>query len=412
MSRMFMGSTRIHSLLPGILISGAMISGAMMLGVTVAPALAADAATASAPAVRAPTVSVVTSASREIVATSIVSGTLVAREEVLVAPEIEGLAIVELLAEEGDRVAAGQVLARLSRSALDVQLTQNSAALARNEAAIAQARAAIADAEANRVQTANALTRTRTLRTSGFTSDQQFDLSTAAARSAEAKVQSAREGLAVALAEKTSTEASRKELDLKLSRTEIKAPRAGIISRRTAKVGAGASMTMEPLFRIIADGAVELEAEIAEVELYRMKVGQPVQVTPAGSDKAIAGEIRLVSPEVDKTARLGKIRVQMAGSAGLAVGSFARGVVETGRRKGVTVPVQALTYRRSGPIVQMVQENRIISKPVTTGLVGDGFAEIISGLEADQMVVARAGTFLRDGDIITPVTLKAEEPTR
>jgi HlyD family secretion protein len=381
---------------------------ALIFGLMGSPALAADASTTAAPAVKAPTVSVVTSTAREIVATSIVSGTLVAREEVMVAPEVEGLAIVELLAEEGDKVAAGQVLARLSRSALDVQLGQNTAALARNEAAIAQARAAIADAEANRVQTANAFTRTKTLRTSGFSSDQQFDLSNAAARSAEAKVQSAKEGLAVALAEKTSTEASRKDIDLKLSRTEIKAPKAGIISRRTARVGAGASMTMDPLFRIIAEGAVELEAEIAEVELYRMKAGQPVQVTPAGADKPVAGEIRLVSPEVDKAARLGKIRIKLAESAGLAVGSFARGVVETGRRTGVTVPVQALTYRRSGPIVQVVKDNRIISQPVTTGLVGDGFAEIVSGLEANQMVVARAGTFLRDGDIITPVPLKAE----
>ncbi len=347
----------------------------------------------------------VTSAKRdEIVQSVVVSGSMIARDEVLVTPEVDGFVITELLAEEGDKVAAGQVLARLSRTTLEVQRAQNEAQTAKAQAAIDQAKAQIVEAEANLVQANNAFDRTKALRDSGNASLETFDQRAAVARGSQARLNSAKQALAMAQADLALSQAQGRDIEVKLARTEIKAPKAGIVSRRNARLGAMAAMAAaEPLFRIVADGAIELEADVAEVELPNLKLGQAVAVTPAGSDKPLAGTIRLISPEVDRASRLGKLRIALTGNPPVAVGSFARGVIETGRKTSIVLPLSAITYARGGAMVQAVKDGRVTTKKVTLGLIGGGRAEIASGLAEGESVVARAGTFVRDGDLITPI---------
>jgi HlyD family secretion protein len=364
-----------------------------------APASAATSQQASA----GPAITVTSAKRDEIVQSVVVSGSMIAREEALVSPEIDGYVITELLAEEGDRVAAGQVLARLSRTLLEVQRTQNEAQTAKAEAAIDQARSQIAEAEANLVQANNAFERTKSLRESGNASQETFDLRAAAARAGQARLNSARHALAMAQADLELSQAQGRDIAVRLARTEIKAPKAGIISRRNAKLGAVAAMAADPLFRIVVDGAIELEAEVAEVELPNLRIGQAVAVTPAGADKALAGEIRLISPEVDKASRLGRLRISLTGNPPVAIGSFARGVIETGRKTSIVLPLSAITYARGGAMVQAVKDGKVATRKVELGLIGGGRAEIVSGLAEGESVVARAGTFVRDGDVITPV---------
>jgi HlyD family secretion protein len=386
----------------------ALVAGVLLAGSLVAPLQAqtpaAQAAATQAPAV-GPSVTVTTAKVTEIVQSVVVSGSMIARDEVLVAPEVDGQAIVELLAEEGDRVQAGQVLARLSRTMLEVQKAQNEAQIARAQAAIAQSNAQIVEADANLVAANNNFDRTKSLRSSGNVSNEIFDQRDAAARSAAARQNSARQMLAIANADLALARAQGRDIEVKLARTEIKAPKAGIVSRRNAKLGAMASMLpqTEPLFRIIEDGAIELEADVAEVELPGLKLGQAVAVTPAGSPVALAGTIRLIAPEVDKASRLGRVRVALVGNPPVSIGSFARGVIETGRKTAVTLPLSAITYARSGPTVQTVSNGKVTTKKVVLGLAGAGRAEIASGIADGETVVARAGTFVRDGDVITPI---------
>ena len=351
-----------------------------------------------------PSVTVTKAKVSEIVQSVVVSGSIIARDEVLVQPEVDGLSIVAILAEEGDRISTGQVLARLSRTTLEVQQSQNEANIARAAAGIAQASAQIAEAQANLVAATNNFDRTKALRSSGNVSNETYDQRDAVARAAEAKLNSSKQALAIATADMALAKAQGRDIEVKLGRTEIRAPQGGIVSRRSAKLGATASMAAtEPLFRIIADGAVELEAEVAEVELPGLKLGQPVAVTPAGATQALAGTIRLIAPEVDKASRLGRVRVALVGNPPVAIGSFARGVIETGRKTVVTLPLSAITYARSGATVQSVTDGKVTTKIVQLGLAGDGRAEIVSGITEGETVVARAGTFVRDGDVITPV---------
>ena len=96
--------------------------------------------------------------------TVLATGSLVAREEILVGPEVEGLRVTEVLADEGMRVKKGDVLARLVADTLDAQVAQNDAGLARATAAIAQAKSAIVQAEARLVGSQNAFERAKPLK--------------------------------------------------------------------------------------------------------------------------------------------------------------------------------------------------------------------------------------------------------
>ncbi len=368
-------------------------------------------------------VSVVPAAEEEIVETMTVTGTLVPREEILVAPEVEGLRITEVLADEGDVVVKGQVLARLSRDILDTQLLQNAASLARADSAIEQAKNQIVQAEATLTEARQALERVRALRATGNATEVQMEKAVALERAAAGRLAADQDGLRIAGADKKVSEAMRNELMVRRDKTEIKAPDAGIVSRRTARIGATASAAGEPLFRIIAKGQIELEAEIPEVQLARVTTEAPFTMV-SGPDKRITGQIRLVSPEIDKVTRLGRIRVALAADPVLRIGAFARGDIEVGRRKGVVVPRTAVVYDTEGAqvfIAQPTQEDHPASqtsqpsddtrgvpgivavRTVKTGLSSGERIQIVEGIVSGDPVIAKAGAFLRSGDKVRVV---------
>jgi len=233
--------------------------------------------------------------------TVLASGSLVAREEILVGPEVEGLRITEVLADEGMRVKKGDVLARLVADTLDAQVAQNDAAIARSSAAIAQAKASIVQAEARVVENRNALERGKPLRSAGHMTEAVFDQREQAARTADAQLEAAKDGLRLAEAEKAQVEAQRRELMWRRGRVEVTAPADGIVSRRMARVGGYAAGAAEPMFRIVAKSEVELDAEVVETLLASLKEGQKARVEVAGFG-TVEGTVRLVSPEIDKWA--------------------------------------------------------------------------------------------------------------
>jgi HlyD family secretion protein len=342
-----------------------------------------------------------------------VTGSLAPREEVLVGPEIDGLRIVELLAQEGDEVQKGQVLARLSKDLIEAQLAQNSAKLVRANASIEQARLMITETEALATQAAADFDRANKLRRTGVSSIATFDQRQAAARTSKVKVASAKRGLTLAEAEKAQLEAQRQELTIKLEQTEIKAPADGLISRRAARLGAQASSAGDPLFRIIAKGEIELDGEVAEAHLPKLAQGMPADVSISGLGER-TGRIRLIMPEVEKSTRLGRVRIFLGADPALHIGGFARAVIETSSVKGLAVPAGAVLYGPEGPAVQVVKKDRVETRLVRTGLAAGDAVEIRSGLTEGEMVVARAGAFLRDGDAVRPVlqgqTTLSEQP--
>lgn len=336
--------------------------------------------------------------------TVLVTGTLMPRSEVLVSSEIDGLTVVDILVEEGERVARGQVLARLSRDALDAQMAQNTASLDRAAAAIAQTGSQVAEARANQIQAEAAYYRIRSLQQRGNAPMELLEQRQAVARIAVARLDAAEQALRLAEADRKMVEAQRRELDVRLAQTEVRAPVGGIVNRRSARIGALASITGDPLFRIIGGGVIELEAEVPETVLARLQPGQPAAVQAAGREEPAAAMVRFLAPEVNRATRLGKVRLSLGSGQGLAIGAYARGTVEIARSRGPVVPLSALLYQPDGPVVQVVKGGVIETRPVTVGLKADSRAEIRSGLAVGEEVVAISGIFVREGDRVTPVS--------
>ncbi len=366
-----------------------MIGGALCLAVVGSVALLrSPSAGEAAPTVLAPLVSVAEAKMRDVIDRAAVTGTLVPFDEILVTPEIDGYRIVAVLVDEGARVEKGQVLARLSRDILDAQMTQLTAA-------IEQAKNQIIQAEAANIEAQQSLQRTMTLSRSGNSTEATLEQKQSLARAAEGRLNAARNGLVIA-------EAQRTELGVRLERTDIRAPEAGIVSRKIARIGAVASAASEPLFRIIALGRIELEADVTEYQLPRLHEGAPAIVTLDAGHK-VEGQVRLVSPEVDRKTRLGKVRIAVPSESGLRIGAFAYATIELARKAAIAVPSTAVIYGVEGPSLQVVRDSRVVTRRVTVGLSGEGFVEVIGDVKDGDQIVARAGSFLQDGDAVRTV---------
>lgn len=372
---------------------------------------AADAAAAVAPATPLPpAVTVVRASTRAFRDQLFVSGSLVARDEALVGPQIDGLRITEVLAEDGDTVKKGQVLARLDRSQLDALLAASDAALARADASIAQARNQITQFDAANTQAAAELDRARQMQ-AGVLSQSSFDQRLAASRTGEAQLAAARSGLAVAVADKASQQAQRRELEVRIARTEVRAPVDGLVSRRTARLGALAMNGADPLFRIIAAGEIDLDAEAPDDVLARVRTGMTATIALQGVDDKVEGAVRLISAEVDKATRLGRVRIALPQGAPARIGSFASATVAIATRQGIGIPATAVTSRNGRSAVEVVTDGRVAVRQVEIGLVDRGTLEVTSGLAAGETVVARAAAFLREGDAVRSAAI-AEEAQR
>jgi len=348
----------------------------------------------------APAVSVIKLQPVELVDLQLVTGSVVPREEVLISPEIEGLRVTEILADVGDQVKAGQVLIKLSRDSLNAQMDQWAATLKMSDAQIAQARSQIVQAEAALAQSTPALSRATDLLAKNAGTQAVVEQRAAEQRTNQARLANAKDGLSVAIADQANKQAQWNELKVRLARTEIKSPVDGIISRRTARLGSIASALNDALFRVVAKGEMELEAEVPEVNLAKMAVGQVASVE-IGADVVLTGKVRLVSTEIDKATRLGTVRIALPSDPHVRIGSFAKGSVEVARKTAIAVPLAALQYDGADAFAQVVTSGHVTVRKVTPGLSANGLVEIRNGLNAGDAIVARAGAFLHDGDAVT-----------
>lgn len=388
------------------LITGAIIVAAVGIYMLAAPAPKATPEAVAAPVaipVKPPSMTVVEAIRGPITETIVVTGNLVPREEVLVAAQIDGNAIDEILVEEGDKVEKGQVLARLSRSMIDAGLAQSAAQIARADAAIAQARSSIAEADATKDQTASALARSQALKVSGNATEETLEAREAAARQAAARRQLAGNVLSVAEADRNLAIAQQREWQIREQRSDIKAPTSGIISRRTARIGAIATTAGDPLFRIIEDGAIELEANVPEATLATLKPGMAARIVTAANQAGFSGRVRLVTPEVNETTRLGRVRVAIDPAPGLNIGAFGRANIEVASREGLLVPQSAVLYSEEGATLQVVKDGQVETRSIELGLRTAKQAEVVDGVRLGETVIATAGTFVRDGDRVTPI---------
>lgn len=368
-----------------------------------APARAADPEPAATPAPTLPAITVSTVDLRVLRDRVIVSGLVNPVEEVRVAPLIEGQPIETLDADVGDWVQQGQVLATLSRTTLDLQKSQYVASLASARATIAQAEAQLLEAQASADEAQRVNQRTAALKEQGTASQAAADQANATAIAATARVTVATQSLEAARAQLALVEAQLANLELQLSRTEVKAPVTGEITHRNAIVGSIASAAGQPMFTMIRDGALELSADVAEIDLIRLAPGQKVTMMGVGAPDRLTGTIRLVEPTIDATSRLGRARITIDTPQNVRAGMFMDAEILVSERETVAVPVTAVGASAEGTTVMLVKDGTVSRALVRTGIRDGGWVEIVEGIAPGDMVVTKAGAFVRDGDRINPV---------
>lgn len=182
----------------------------------------------------------------------------------------------------------------------------------------------------------------------------------------------------------------------------VDSPVAGVVGKVSAVVGTQTSFQAPPLFQIITKGEIELSAEASTKVLTQLSPGQPARVKVVGIGE-VPGRVRFVSPTVDAASQLGRARIFLGADKRLRIGTFGRASIVAGQSCGIAVPLSAVLYGPIGAIVEVVRANRVETRKVTLGLLSGGTVEVREGLNDGDMVVSRAGAFLREGDRVRPV---------
>ena len=189
--------------------------------------------------------------------------------------------------------------------------------------------------------------------------------------------------------------------------TLVSAPVAGLVLSSTAVIGAPASPRGEALFTIIARNEFDLVAMVPTEALPKLAVNQTARIKIVGAGE-VEGKVRRVASTVEPNTQLGQVFIGVTTKRRLFVNSSGRAMITTGQSCGVSVPLTAVLYGSAGTVVQVVRRARVETKRVETGLMSGGQIEIREGLAEGDIVVARAGALLREGDPVRPVTAEAE----
>ncbi|WP_426438840.1 efflux RND transporter periplasmic adaptor subunit [Bradyrhizobium genosp. P] len=187
----------------------------------------------------------------------------------------------------------------------------------------------------------------------------------------------------------------------------VTAPVAGTISASTAIVGAPASAKGEALFSIIAKSEYDLVGMVPTRDIAKLQPNQTAQIRISGAGD-VDGRVRLIAPTVEPNSQLGQVFIRITTNRRLLVNSSGRAQIKIGQSCGVAVPLTAILYSTAGTVVQVVRRDRVETRRVETGLMSAGQVEIRDGIQEGEIVVARAGALLREGDPVRPVTGTAD----
>lgn len=296
------------------------------------------------------------------------SGTVSAWEEVPVAAETGGLTAVAVYVDEGSYVRQGQPLVQMNDVLLRAQLRQQQAQVQLAEANVARDNAA--------------LDRAQQLKERGFLSQASLDTALANQRSSNANLAAARAALS--------------QTQTQLSQATIRAPVGGLIVSRSVTKGQIIAAGTE-LFRMVRDGRLELDAQVPETELALVRAGQSATITSSEAGQT-TGSVRIVTPEVNATTRLGLARISLAPGAQLRPGMFARADIAVGDQPATTVPTGAVLYRDNKPGVFVVRGDSTVHFQPVTILSRTEAQTAVSGVDVGVRVAVDGAGFLNEGD--------------
>ncbi len=308
------------------------------------------------------------------------NGSITAWQEAIIGSEASGLRLVSVNANVGDKVAKGQVLATFATEQVGAE--------------VAQAQASLLEAQANAQDAAINADKARTLQASGALSEQQINQYTTLDKSAKARLEVAQAALAVQ--------------QVRLKQTAVLAPDSGVISSRSATLGAVVASGTE-LFKMIRGGRLEWRAEVTSTEMAGIKPGTQVMVT-AASGAQVVGKTRTIAPTVDSGSRNGLVYVDLPFHANIKAGMYAKGEFLLGASNVLSLPQQALVLRDGFTYAMRLEPgNKISQVKLQTGRRADDAVEVLQGAKVGEQFVASGAAFLTDGDTVKVVAGPAAE---
>ncbi len=306
------------------------------------------------------------------------NGSITAWQEAIIGSEANGLRLVDVKVNVGDKVTKGQVLATFATEQVSAE--------------VAQAQASFAEVQANALDAAVNADKARTLQASGALSEQQINQYLTLDKSAKARLEVAKAALAVQ--------------QVRLKQTRLLAPDNGVISSRTATLGAVLGSGTE-LFKMIRGGRLEWRAEVTSAEMAGIKPGTVANVT-AASGAQVVGKVRMIAPTVDSTTRNALVYVDLPPHDNIKAGMYAKGEFVLGASNVLILPQQALVLRDGFTYAMRLEPgNKISQIKLQTGRrVGDA-VEILQGAKTGEQFVASGAAFLADGDTVKLVAQSA-----
>lgn len=317
----------------------------------------------------------VTRPSRETLSLSLeANGNVSAWQEASVGAEVNGLRLAQVNVNVGDVVLKGQVLAVFASDSAQADALQSQASAVQAEASYLNAKA-----DADRV---------RSIQDTGALSASQVAQYLTQEKVAQAQWEAAKAVLSAT--------------QIRLGNTSVKAPDDGVISARSATVGAVVGSGQE-LFRLVRQSRMEWRAEVTASEVGRIEVGQRVQVTMA-TGASVEGKVRAIAPSANEQTRNILVYVDLPRHKDLKAGTFARGVFGIGQSEALTLPTLAIVVRDGSNFVFAVDEaGKASARKVQTGRRVGERVEILSGLTGDERVAVQGAGFLNEGDLVKVV---------
>ena len=299
-----------------------------------------------------------------------ISGALKAVNSAIVKARVPG-ELHGLTVREGDRVEAGQVIARVEATEYADRVRQ-----AQEQADAAKAQVEIAQRQ---VDNNAALVR------QGFISKTAADNSLASLNTAQANHRAAQAGIDV--------------LRKSLADTVLRAPISGQVSQRLAQPGERVAPEAR-IVEIVDLSRLELEASISPADSVAVRVGQQALLRIEGVAQPVAATVARINPSAQAGSRSVLIYLTVAAQPGLRQGLFAQGQLATETQRALAVPLNAVRTDKPLPYVQVVEGDRIAHRTVQTGVRGEVDGELwvaVQGVADGARLLRGAAGVVREG---------------
>jgi len=299
-----------------------------------------------------------------------VSGALKASQSAIVKARVAG-ELQELSVREGDRVQAGQVIARIDPSEYQARVRQ-----AQQQSDSAKAQVDIAQRQFDNNQA---------LVNQGFIS--QTALLTSQASLNGAKATHAAALAALDLANKSLADAT------------LRSPLTGVVAQRLAQPGERVGIDAR-LVEVINLSQLELEAALMAEDASRVRVGMTAQLQVEGVDAPVVAKVLRINPSAQMGSRSIVVYLGVTGREGLRQGQFAQGNLGTESLQVVAVPMDSVRTDKPQPYVQVVQDGLVRHITVRTGERSEGAQQslvAVTGVAEGAQVLSGSVGAVREG---------------